>query len=333
MRYIVALLLISTLLQAKWEEVYFYTILVDRVPYGFLDDKQTISKVQAALVAGQLVDESSRQPILSVEKDSTFVFDKYIDLLHGIYEKNAYRKHNTSWLLSGSDMNFRNTVGANPGQKVCLQKITKDNSGIKIETTIEDIFYNVNGFLLIRLSSIDNDSLYHEITAGKKYHNLIATFHFYRHKNKAFSEEIPPSIETLMDTLSAQVSKEVGFHFSNDLPLRSLTPFQYASKGEKRRFYAGMASQDSNEQSREGRMIIWDEAGNEVFNQTQFGYSQILGITDVNGDRSNELSIYIINGGIESIRMYKPFFNQETKQLELRRRISRVLPYSFGCGC
>ncbi len=333
MRYLFVLLLISTLLQAKWEEVYFYTILVDRVPYAFLDDKETIQKVQAALVAGQLVDESSRQPILSVEKDSTFVFDKFIDLLHGIYEQRAYRKHNTCWLLSGSDKNFRNTVGANPGQKVCLQKITNNNAGIKIETTIKDIFYNVNGFLLMRLSSIDNDSLYHEITAGNNFHNLIATFHFYRHKNKVISEEVPAFINTFMDSLSVQVSKEVGFHFSNDLPLRSLTPFHYAYKSEKLKFYAGMASQDSNEQSREGRMIIWDESGNEVFNQAQFGYSRIFGITEVNGDRSNELSISIIRGGIESIEMYKPFFNKETKQLELRRRIARVLPYSFGCGC
>jgi len=320
--------------QAGTGAPFYYGLMVDGVPYIFIDNKAQVTRVKESLLKGMLENKPILyQQHLSTSPDSTLTLFSYE------VERGGQMADYKLWKLSGRKW-LKHSLSGFPDRPQYWMQIL-DSSSVKttFELKIEDFFYDINGSVVARCAPVKARFSSRGRPHGKHIINFVASPYRYRYAPMHIvfdNVPLPKLHQSILKNLpNTEISDSVkagNFYVGPKLSTQCfLYKNQLSSKLDT--LYALMCSYNIGNKARAGTLLILDKNGVEFHRSKKNGYYYIQGITDVDGSGAHEL---ILRNGAEwrefRYELLVPEYDQK-KKLEFKSKFNKRPPSFLPMDC
>lgn len=321
-------------------EHYFSGVVVKGKPYLFIKDPTTVRTVQNLLLKAQIarqqqLDSTGSKLVIEVNKPHTF---QNLMLATGNYARvKYYTGYFTHYPLMKGLKSLEYIVPM-PGHPIIIQSYSKNNTGYLSEVTVDSIFYNLEGELLITCSKIsENDSLA-ILSNERSMLRIIASTRRSKSEVGRINQDIPAVIESKSLELAQVLNKVFEKKKNSRSSETTVQPFVFTErvrgsrKPVTRTLYAISISSCCYERTSRGFVSILDENGEELWRSKLGYYYEGVSVTDVNGDGKSELIFTPLRGDF-FFELMIPERDYYTGRFILRKVLDHRLPLDFDSGC
>lgn len=298
----------------------------------YFENPELINRVQKSLLEGILNRKnSSVKHTLRTHPDSTFVLFELLVEIGG-----ATREYRL-WELDGRPAVLQGKIGHKIGDYLFMQTPSKDHLAPITLLQITGFYYDLENAVVAKCTFVEMEGYQGSNSSLPKISHAVASP--VGRKVVAGANSIQNELNAIqnskLDGLKSVEMRKNTVGGVGDPTLRvSHQRFLYTKEGISDTLTALMVTWNSKGNGSKGTLLILDENGRELHRSEKMGYYQIDGITDVDGNLSNEL---ILRSGSEYIELYynllEPVYNKAKGNVDFKSHFCKRPPNFSSLGC
>ncbi len=302
---------------------FHYGVLVDGVPYVFIEEEEMLESFKDRLLLSHL-----QKGDLQTHPDSSMVLFRLQEPMGG--PSWDYKL----WKIAGADKMPYGLAGYRKDYVLYMQLLHNEHTDSIFKLQVDEYFYDIKGAIVLRCLPIAIPQREGSADKADIRQIVVSSRREKRPKKLAALSNILPRIPSEVLNRQRMIERNNSQKEMNNEIRETYEKILVQRYGIVDTLYALMASYAGHEGASKGTLLIVDEGGKLLYRRAGRGLARIHSTLNVNGDEKQELILQ--NGTDNSELLYELIevkYNKDEMKYEFETHFRKVPPNFVPYGC